>query len=104
MLATRFKSNEVDDTKIGEIEDPNERCKGKIIRETYIDADGKNRESIKIESEGFKYKFQSRNAVDRDGNIVIANQLTDGLIAEFDIQDSATSFKAGFAINVVIDI
>lgn len=92
-------SDEADD-----ILDENGRREGTIIRESYTDAEGNNKESIKIESEGLKYKFQLRTSLDRDGNMVLGHQLVDGLHAEFDIQDSATAFKAGFAVNVIIDM
>lgn len=80
------------------------RNKGTIIRESYVDNEGNTRESIKIKSDNLKYKFQPRNSVDKEGNIILSYQLKEGLQAEFDVQDPATSFRSGFAINVVIDI
>lgn len=85
-------------------ETSSKRQNGTIIRESYMDSDGNARESFKIESAGLKYKFQIPNSVDRDKNKVFKHQLTDGLSAEFDIQDNATDYKPGFAINVVIDV
>ena len=105
-LASRFYtiSTEPEEDESFDSTDSGERRKGTIIRESYIDKDGKEQESIKIESGGLKYKFKLRDSVDKDGNIVIGNQLNNGLNVEFDIQTSATEFYAGFAINVVIDL
>lgn len=105
-LASRFYIEPTETEAVETVvpDDFSGRRHGTIIRESYIDNSGIDRESFKIESEGLKYKFQIQNSKDESGNIVFKYQLEDGLHAEFNIQDSATTFRPGFAVNVVIDI
>ncbi len=105
-LASRFfiEPSEIDDVETPSSDVSVERHVGTLIRESWKDDEDNDRESFKIVSDGLKYKFQIPNSVDKDGNKVFKYQLTNGLPAEFDIKNSATAYKAGFAINVVIDV
>ena len=105
-LASHFyvEPSELDDVETASSDVLVERHIGTLIRESWKDDEDNERESFKIVSNGLKYKFQIPNSVDKDGNKVFKYQLTDGLSAEFDIQDPANAYKSGFAVNVVIDV
>lgn len=105
-LASRFfiEPSEIDDVETPSSDVSVERHVGTLIRESWKDDEDNDRESFKIVSDGLKYKFRIPNSVDKNGNKVFKYQLTNGLPAEFDIKDSATAYRAGFAINVVIDV
>lgn len=78
-----------------------EKQTGKIIR------DPDNKKNFMIESKGLKYNFEINDALDKQGYKSPRNTkpaLAKEPNAEFDIQDPATAFNAGFAVNVVIDI